>query len=110
MRYYVVMVTPWYVRNVGSLEDACNVAVAEVAKRVPHYVDVEVAHQRCECGRREKAVLMVAGDALVAVLLGLKVKADSREGAERVAKSVIGKCIPTNLKTVEILSLDGGEP
>lgn len=102
-RYYVVLITPWYVKDVPTVNDACNIAVAEVGKRVPHYVDVNVGSIACpDCGRMDRAVFLVGGDALVGVLLGLKVHADSEKGAVRVAKSILGKCINTNLQVVNV--------
>uniref|UniRef100_A0A7C2NAP5 DUF555 domain-containing protein n=1 Tax=Archaeoglobus fulgidus TaxID=2234 RepID=A0A7C2NAP5_ARCFL len=89
--YYVILKCPVFLENVSSVEDACNIAVSVAAKKVPHYVDVDVSESSCPCGVTRKDVLIVAGDALVSVLLGMKVVADSDRGAVRVARSIVKK-------------------
>ncbi len=86
--YYVVLRCPVLLKGVSTIEDACNIAVREVSKKVPKYVDLDVEEIECDCGSVRKAAFVVAGDALVSVLLGVKVVADSERGAVRVAKSI----------------------
>ena len=89
--YYVVLRCPVFLRNVESVGDACNIAVSEVSKKVPKFVDIDVEEAVCSCGSAGKRVMVVAGDAFVSVLLGIKVVADSERGAVRVAKSIVRK-------------------
>jgi len=89
--YYVVLKCPVFLRNVESVEDACNIAVSEVSKKVPKFVDIDVEEVVCSCGSRGKRAFVVAGDAFVSVLLGVKVVADSERGAVRVARSIVRK-------------------
>lgn len=102
-RYRVILKAPWIVNRVDSVESACNIAVAEAGKRVPNYVDVDVATAVClNCGKRAKTVILVGDKAFVVLLLSIRVYADSEEGARRIARSVLGKYFDSTLEIVSV--------
>lgn len=102
--YYVLAKIPWFVSNVETIESACNIAVAEAAKRLPYYVDIDVPNIRCpSCGKIGKSAFLCVNDALVTLLVGLKVASDSKEGAKRVTVSIIKKSLKD--KKFEILDV-----
>lgn len=92
-KYSVLAQIPWRVTKVDSIESACNIAVAELSKRLPHYVNLDVPLIRCRCGKTQKAAYLSVDEALVTVVAEMKVVADSEAGAKRVAASVLRKSL-----------------
>lgn len=93
-KYRVYVQIPWRVTKVNSIESACNISVAELSKKLPNYVDLDVPLIRCpSCKKTYKAAFLSVNEALVTVLAAMKVVADSPEGAERVASSIIRKSL-----------------
>ncbi len=107
--YKVSLEVAWLVKNVDHVEDAMNIAVSEIGKKLnPNlsFVEIEVGTTRCPaCGETLDSVFMAADTALVGILLEMKVyDAKSQEHAARIAKSTIGKALrdtPLKIKEVE---------
>jgi len=94
--YLVVMEAAWLVRDVEAVDDAIGVAVSEAGKRLNEqdmdYVEVDVGATGCPaCGEPFDSAFIAADTALVGLVLEMKVfNADSREHAQRIAKSEVG--------------------
>lgn len=89
-KYYVLGQIAWHVTKVDNLESACNIAVAEAGKRLPYFFEIDVPEQKCVwCGRSSKKAFHVVDQALVTLVLGVKVYANSIEGAKRVFGDLI---------------------
>ena len=94
--YLVVMEAAWLVRDVEAVDDAIGVAVSEAGKRLNDqdmdYVEVDVGATGCPaCGEPFDSAFIAADTALVGLVLEMKVfNADSREHAQRIAKSEVG--------------------
>jgi uncharacterized protein (UPF0212 family) len=97
--YDVILEGAWLVRDVKSMDDAIGVAISEAGKRLNQkkleFVEVEVGQTICpNCGESLDAVFMVAGTALVGLLLQINVyNVEGEEHAVRIAKSMIGKAL-----------------
>jgi uncharacterized protein (UPF0212 family) len=96
--YEVTLESAWVVKDAGSPDDALAIAIAEAGKRLnpaAKFVEIETGHLPCPfCGKDLSSALVVAGTALVGLLLQMKVfRAESAEHAVRIAKSVIGKAL-----------------
>lgn len=106
--YLVVLESAWIVRDVRSIDDAVGIAISEAGKRLnpsAKYVEIEAGMIACPyCERELNSTLIVANTALVGLVLEMKVfRADSKEHASRIARSVIGKAlrdIPLQVKEV----------
>jgi hypothetical protein len=106
------MEAAWLVRDVKSLDDAIGIAISEAGKRLnpsAKYVEVEAGMLTCPyCEQELSSAVVVADTALVGLVLEMKVfRAESKEHAERIAKSVIGKAlrdVPLKLLDVEEIS------
>ena len=88
----------WIVKDARSPDDALGIAIAEAGKRLnprAKFVEIEAGILPCPFCRKDlSATLVVAGTALVGLLLRMKVfRAESPEHASRIAKSVIGKAL-----------------
>jgi uncharacterized protein (UPF0212 family) len=110
--YLVVLQGAWIVRNVRSVKDAMNIAVAEAGKRLHpdlDFVDIDVGVTQCpKCGESLKSVFMVANTALVGLVFEMKVfNAQSREHAIRIAKAELGKRLQrVPLEVLEVVEID----
>ena len=90
--YEVTLSVPWIVHNVESPQDAINIAVAELGKRV---VKIDVQSATCgSCGSEMTVATVVSGQALVGLLLTVDVRAPSAGEATRVAQREIGPYVP----------------
>ena len=109
--YVVTLESAWIVKDARSLDDALGIAIAEAGKRLnptAKFVEIEAGHLPCPfCGKDLSCTLVVAGTALVGLLLQMKVfRAESAEHATRIARSVIGKAIrDVPLKVIEVTQL-----
>jgi hypothetical protein len=109
--YVVTLESAWYIKNVQSLDDAIGIAISEAGKRlnpVANFVEVEAGMLTCPfCEEILSSAIVVADTALVGLVLEMKVfRAESKEHAGRIAKSVIGRAlreIPLKLLDVEEL-------
>jgi uncharacterized protein (UPF0212 family) len=109
--YIVTLESAWIIKDAKSLEDAISIAISEAGKRLnpsAKYVEVEAGMLACPfCEGELNSAIIVAKTALVGLSLDMKVfRADSREHAARIAKSVIGKAlrdIPLEVKDVQEL-------
>ena len=107
--YKVTLEAAWIVKDVESVDDAMNIAISEVGKKLNpelNFIEVEIGATNCPaCGATLDSVFLAAGNALVGILLEMKVyEAESKEHAARIAKSTIGKSlknIPLNVIDVE---------
>ena len=96
--YLVVLESAWIIKDVKSLDDAIGIAISEAGKRLnpaANFVEIEVGMLECPfCENELNGALVVADTALVGLLLQIKVfRAESKEHAARIAKSVVGKAI-----------------
>ncbi len=113
--YIVTLEAGWLVKNVGSVEDAMNIAISEVGKLLNpdlNFVEIEVGTTSCPaCGEAFDSVFLAAGTALVGILLEMKVyDAESQEHAARIAKSTIGKALRTTpLNVVDVEEFEGAK-
>ncbi|WP_457620687.1 DUF555 domain-containing protein [Methanopyrus sp.] len=110
--YHVVLEAAWIVYNVDDEDDAINIAIAEAGKRLNRhgldYVDIDVGFYECpECGNEIEGVWIVAGTALVRLILSMRVfNAESEEHAVRIAKYEIGQALEdVPLGVVEVTPL-----
>lgn len=109
--YLVTLESAWIIKDVKSLDDAIGIAISEAGKRLnpaANYVEVESGMLTCPyCGQELSSAVVVADTALVGLVLEMRVfRAESKEHAERITKSVIGKAlrdIPLKLLDVEEL-------
>jgi hypothetical protein len=95
--YEVSFSLPWIVKQVESGQDAINIAVSEVGKRVTpasppiRNIDISVQEIRCgDCESTTDALLLVSKTALVGLLLTMEVQGATPEKAERIARKEIG--------------------
>lgn len=96
-QYAVVFSVPWTVRGAETGQDAINIAVSEVGKRVSsagecaRNVDISVQKLGCkQCETETDALLLVSETALVGLLLEVEVNAPDSKTAETVARRAIG--------------------
>lgn len=107
--YRVTFSIPWIVRWAESGQDAINVAVSEVGKRVTptsdliRNVDISVQDINCaNCGTSSDAVQLVTDTALVGLVLTVEAHAIHREKAEAVARREVGPHLPDiSLTTID---------
>lgn len=95
--YEVTFSLPWIVKKVDSGQDAINIAVSEVGKRVTpatrpiRKIDISVQEIRCgDCETTTDALLLVSKTALVGLLLTMEAQGSTPEEAERVARREVG--------------------
>jgi len=109
--FNVVIESAWVIRDVKSLDDAIGIAISEAGKRLnpaAKYVEVESGFLTCPyCEETLSCAIVVADTALVGLVLEMKVfRAETKEHAERIAKSVIGKALrDIPLKVLEVQEL-----
>jgi uncharacterized protein (UPF0212 family) len=109
--YLVTMEAAWLVRDVKTLDDAIGIAISEAGKRLnpaAKFVEVEEGFLTCPyCEETLSSAIVVADTALVGLVLEMKVfRAESKEHAERIAKSTIGKALrDVPLKLVDVQEL-----
>ena len=109
--YNIVIESAWIIRDVKSLDDAIGIAISEAGKRLnpsAKYVEVDAGFLSCPyCEETLSSAIVVADTALVGLVLEMKVfRAESKEHAERIAKSVIGKALrDIPLKVLEVQEL-----
>ncbi len=109
--FLAILESAWIIKDVSSIDDAIGIAISEAGKRLnptAKYVDVEIAAIKCPyCQKQLNSALVVAQTALVGLSLEIKIfKAESKEHAERIAKSVVGKVlrdIPLKVQEVTLL-------
>jgi len=116
MHYRVVLEAAWLVHDVDNIDDAIGVAVSEAGKRLNQeemeYVEVEVGYTDCPaCGEPFDSAFIAADTSLVGLLLEMKVfNAESREHAQRIAKSDIGGALrDVPLKVVDTIEFEDEE-
>ena len=97
-QYRVTLSIPWLVRGVDSVQDAVNIAVSEVGRRVATAetapvstggITVQTLHC-ANCGATTEAALVVAETALVGLALECTVAARSPEDAESTVRRELG--------------------
>jgi uncharacterized protein (UPF0212 family) len=106
--YLVVLESAWIIRDAKSLDDAVGIAISEAGKRLnpsANFVEIEAGMLACPfCERELDSALLVAKTALVGLLLEMRVfRAESKEHAAKIARSVIGKAlrdVPLEVKEV----------
>jgi len=106
--YLVTLESAWIIKDVRSMEDAVSIAISEAGKRLnpsAKFVEIEAGVTECPfCEGELNTALVVAGTALVGLVLDIKVfRAESEEHATRIAKSVVGKALrDVPLKVLEV--------
>jgi hypothetical protein len=107
--YEVTFSVPWIVRNVATAQDAINIAVAELGKRVAkagesiRNADITVQSACCRgCETEMDVATVVSGRALVGLLLTVEVRASCPEESGIIGQREIGPHVPdTPLTLVE---------
>ena len=107
--HIVVFSVGWVVRGAKTGQDAINIAVSEVGKRVGstgeqvRTVDISVQRIGCNsCGIGSDALLLVSETALVGLFLEVEVDAEDSETAEKIARREVGP----NLHNTPLTSVD----
>ncbi|MDD3407278.1 MAG: DUF555 domain-containing protein [Methanomicrobium sp.] len=106
--YLVTLESAWIVKDVETLDDAIGIAISEAGKRLnpsAKFVEIEIGQLICPfCEEELNNALLVANMGLVGLVLEMKVfKAETKEHAARIAKSVVGKALrDVPLKVVDI--------
>lgn len=112
MNYMVTLEAAWLVKDIGSVDDAMGIAVAEAGKCLNpqlDFVEIEVGTTYCpSCNEPFDSVFMAANTAIVGLMLQMRIfDAESEEHAARIAKSVIGKALKNiPLSVIEVSELD----
>lgn len=112
--YTVVFSLGWVVRGAETGQDAINIAVSEVGKRVSstggqiRSVDISVQQVLCNrCGIRSDALLLVSETALIGLFLKIDVDTEDPETAQEVARREVGPHLHnTPLSSVEVAPAD----
>lgn len=112
--YTVVFSLGWVVRGAETGQDAINIAVSEVGKRVSstggqiRSVDISVQQVLCNrCGIRSDALLLVSETALIGLFLKIDVDTEDPETAQKVARREVGPHLHnTPLSSVEVAPAD----
>lgn len=113
--YRVILEAAWLVKNVDSVSDAIGIAISEAGKRLQpsaKFVDVDVLNAPCPyCGNEINNAVVAARTGIVGLLLSMNVfNADSKEHAQRIAKTVIGTPLrDVPLQTYSIEEADSNE-
>lgn len=109
--YLVELESAWIIHDVQTLDDAIGIAISEAGKRLnpsAKFVEIEIGQIECPfCENELNNGLLVANVGLVGLTLEMKVfKAESKEHAVRIAKSVVGKALrDIPLEVLEIKEL-----
>lgn len=112
--YVVVLSFGWVVRGAETGQDAINIAVSEVGRRVgtpgerTRSVDISVQRIGCHsCGTGSEALLLVSETALVGLFLEVVVDAENPDTAEKIARREVGPHLDnTPLASVDIAPAD----
>lgn len=112
MNYLVVLEVPVVLRNVGTRDDAANIAISQVGKKLKRvnleYVKIDIGASQCPmCSGLFSSAFVVGKMGLVGVYLTMKVfNAENEKHAENIAKSSIGRALKdVPLKTYDIQRL-----
>jgi uncharacterized protein (UPF0212 family) len=97
-QFRVTLSIPWLVRGVDSVQDAVNIAVSEVGRRVATAEttpvstgEITVQTLSCtNCGVTTEAALVVSETALVGLALECTVTAQSPDDAESTVRRELG--------------------
>ena len=97
-QFRVTLSIPWLVRGVDSVQDAVNIAVSEVGRRVATAESTDVSPGEisvqtlscANCGATTEAALVVAETALVGLALECTVTAQSPDDAETTTRRELG--------------------
>jgi uncharacterized protein (UPF0212 family) len=100
---------PWIVHGVATAQDAINIAVAELGKRVAQAggairnADISVQTVPCgDCGNEMDVSVVVSGEALVGLLLTVEVQASCPEESGIIGQRELGPHVPdTPLRLVQ---------
>ncbi len=109
--YIVTLESAWIIKDVKSLDDAMSIAISEAGKRLnpaAKFVEIEAGMISCPfCEGELNSALIVAHTALVGLTLQIRVfRAESRDHAVRIAKSVVGKALrDVSLKVQDVREL-----
>jgi len=96
--YLVLLEGTWLVKDVKSIDDATNIAIFEIGKRLNpklKFVDFQVGESNCPiCKGGLDKILLVAGTALLGIEFKMKVfNAKDEKHSTQIAKSVIGRAL-----------------
>ena len=105
--YRVRLTLPWVVPGAPGVQDAINISVAEVGKRVSaskaRSCDIEVQDLSCpECGHHMEASLCTPGYGMVVLDVTVEVTARSLEHSRKVAKRELG----SRMKDIPLTVID----
>ena len=112
--HVVVFSLGWVVTGAETGQDAINIAVSEVGKRIGstgeqiRSVDISVQRLGCHsCGSGSDALLLVSETALVGLFLEVEVATEDPETAETISRREVGPNLHnTPLDPVDIVPID----
>ncbi|MHC1604542.1 MAG: DUF555 domain-containing protein [Candidatus Methanofastidiosia archaeon] len=109
MDYLIILEAPIVIKDVGTNDDAANIAISEVGRKLKkanlEYVKIEIGASQCpKCNDLFNSAFVVSRIGLVGVYLTMKIfNAENTKHAENIAKSAIGRALKdVPLKTFEI--------
>lgn len=108
--YLVLLETAWLVRDVKSIDDAANIAISEIGKRLNpklSFVEFEIGRVSCQaCGETFEKIFLIAETALVGIIFEMKVfSANDEKHATQIAKSVIGSALKN--ASLKVINTEG---
>jgi len=112
--HVVVFSLGWVVQGAETGQDAINIAVSEVGKRIGstderiRSVDISVQRLGCNsCGSGSDALLLVSETALVGLFLEVEVATEDPKTAETISRREVGPNLHnTPLDPVDIVPID----
>ncbi|MFC7029353.1 DUF555 domain-containing protein [Halomicroarcula sp. GCM10025710] len=105
--YQVRLTLPWVVPGAPGVQDAINIAVAEVGRRADasavHSADISVQDVACpSCGWEMEAVLCTHGYAMVVLDITVEIEASSVDESTTLVKRELG----SRMKDIPLTVLD----
>jgi len=112
--YVVVLSFSWVVRGAETGQDAINIAVSEVGRRVgtpgerTRSVDISVQQIGCHnCGTGSEALLLVSETALVGLFLEVVMEAEDPDTVKKITRREVGPLLDnTPLASIDIAPAD----
>lgn len=113
--FQVQLSIPWVVPGAPGVQDAINIAVAEVGRRASaskaRSSDITVQNVACPgCGHEMEAALCTTRYAMVVLDVLVEIEAESAQQSGRIAKRELGKRMKDiPLTVVDVIALDDDE-
>lgn len=110
--YFVSLEAGYIIRNVDTLDDAFNIAIADIGRKLNdkglNFISIGKRERNEKVEINSDKALIVASTALIGLELTMKVfNASCDEHAIKIAKSQIGKALPhTSLDVLDVYKMD----